>query len=137
MIITSIEKDLSANDTGETGAHQAGILVPKDPSILGFFPPLGKAVKNPRVPIDAFDDAGHEWTFKFIYYNNRLFGGTRNEYRLTGMTAFFRRFDLRAGDTLIFRRVSNHRLNVSYRRANQGQQVIRLSTGWKVIEANL
>ena len=36
----SISKILSANDTGETGGHQAGILVPKQEEILSFFPPL-------------------------------------------------------------------------------------------------
>ena len=34
----SISKILSANDIGATGGHQAGILIPKDPRILGFFP---------------------------------------------------------------------------------------------------
>ena len=38
MATNAIEKTLSKNDTGETGGHQAGILVPKEPDILGFFP---------------------------------------------------------------------------------------------------
>lgn len=133
-----IEKVLSANDTGETGGHQAGILVPKEPRILGFFPSLNAHIKNPRAVLDIFDDTGHEWSFSFIYYNNRFFGGTRNEYRITGMTAFFREFNLRAGDTLIFRRISTNHLNISYRRATaiQGSKIIKLSATWKIIEAN-
>jgi hypothetical protein len=84
MASDAIEKTLSANDTGETGAHQAGICVPKNREILGFFPQLDVKVKNPRVPVDVIDDAGREWTFAFIYYNNRRFGGTRNEYQSIG-----------------------------------------------------
>lgn len=133
----TIEKVLSANDTGETGGHQAGILVPKDPRILGFFPHLDRNIKNPRAVVDIRDDTGHEWTFNFIYYNNHLFGGTRNEFRLTGMTAFFREFNLKTGDTLVFRRVSARHLNLSYRRAKRGSKVLKLSGTWKVIEAEV
>ncbi len=133
----TIEKVLSANDTGETGGHQAGILVPKDPRILGFFPRLDRTIENPRAVVDIRDDTGHEWTFNFIYYNNRLFGGTRNEFRLTGMTAFFREFNLKTGDTLVFRRVSARYLNLSYRRAKRGSKVLKLSGTWKVIEAEV
>lgn len=133
----TIEKILSANDTGETGGHQAGILVPKDPRILGFFPKLDASIKNPRVVLDVHDDTGHEWALNFIYYNNRFFGGTRNEYRLTGMTLFFREFNLKAGDTLVFRRVSKGHLNLSYRRTNKRGKVLKLSGGWKVIDAEV
>src|SRR4051794_3860535 len=104
---SAIEKILSANDTGETGGHQAGILVPKEGGILSFFPKLDPTVKNPRSVLDVIDDDQHEWAFPFIYYNNRFFGGTRNEYRLTGMTAFFRRFNLKAGDSVILKRESD------------------------------
>jgi hypothetical protein len=96
----AIEKILSANDTGETGGHQAGICVPKAENILSFFPPLNPELKNPRQVLDIKDDAGTFWSFNFIYYNNRFFGGTRNEYRLTGMTAFFREFNLKDGDKI-------------------------------------
>jgi len=131
-----IEKILSANDTGETGGHQAGILVPKVPDILGFFPRLDSAIKNPRAVIDIHDETGREWTFRFIYYNNRFFGGTRNEYRLTGMTAFFREFNLKAGDLVIFRRISPKHIDISYRRARRQRKVLKLAATWRVIEAD-
>ncbi len=83
-----IVKVLSANDTGETGGHQAGILVPKDPALLSFFPKLDPTLYNPRVHLRFLDDAGTFWEFAFIYYNNALFDGTRNEYRLTRMTKY-------------------------------------------------
>ena len=38
----AISKELSANDTGATGGHQSGMVIPKDPQILSFFPPLDK-----------------------------------------------------------------------------------------------
>lgn len=133
-MLEAIEKILSANDTGETGGHQAGILVPKDPRILSFFPKLGKSSKNPRAVIDMIDEAGKEWIFHFIYYNNRFFGGTRNEYRLTGMTAFFREFNLRAGDKISMSRVTPRLIRITFQRTlNQGA-VLKLSANWKVIE---
>ena len=71
-----ISKVLSANDTGETGGHQAGILIPKSEIILSFFPKLSSAKKNPRVSIKFYDNYDKEWQFNFIYYNNKFFGGT-------------------------------------------------------------
>ncbi|TPN68808.1 hypothetical protein FJ980_32960, partial [Mesorhizobium sp. B1-1-5] len=44
MIERSIAKALSANDTGDTGGHQAGILVPKEEGILAFFPELDRSL---------------------------------------------------------------------------------------------
>ena len=80
---TRITKVLSANDVGDTGAHQAGMLVPKEVAVLAFFPALNPREKNPRCSLNFRDDWQDRWTFAFIYYNNRFFGGTRNEYRLT------------------------------------------------------
>lgn len=134
MLINSIEKILSANDTGETGGHQAGILVPKDVRILSFFPRLDATLKNPRAVLDIADDTGREWVFHFIYYNNRFFGGTRNEYRLTGMTAYFREFNLKTGDKIMLHRKYEKHIHITFCRAQQQQRILRLSPGWKVIE---
>jgi len=69
-----ISKILSANDTGETGGHQAGILIPKSELILSFFPRLNGAEKNPRVYIKFHDNFDEEWQFNYIYYNNKFWG---------------------------------------------------------------
>lgn len=132
-----ITKTLSANDTGETGGHQAGILVPKDPRILEFFPRLDPKQRNPRAHLVFLDDSGTRWEFAFIYYNNRLFGGTRNEYRLTRMTGYIRSNGLVEGDELVFRKDGDaHRL-ISYRRARSPAVatggVLKLGGGWTVI----
>ena len=133
----TITKTLTANDVGDTGGHQAGILVPKAPEILAFFPSLSAAEKNPRVALTFRDDDGVTcWRFVFIYYNNRLFGGTRNEYRLTWMTRYLRSKNAQAGDELVFSRATEGRLLVTCRRAlgvkDEGG-VLRLSGGWKII----
>lgn len=131
-----IAKILSANDTGETGGHQAGILVPKDRAILSFFPPLGSTTKNPRHHIFFKDETGKYWEFAFIYYNNRLFGGTRNEYRLTRMTPFMRQAGLRAGDELILEHHENDGYSVRHARAGGTRikdGVLRLGSDWKVV----
>ena len=142
--IKSISKQLSMNDSGETGGHQAGILVPKQEKILNFFPKLDNSQKNPRVTMYFSDKSGKIWKMNFIYYNNRFFGGTRNEYRLTGMTAYFRESNLKAGDEVTFTR-SDNQLSIDYKRANVSETrevmddgkkktVLVLGGGWKVID---
>jgi len=133
----AITKTLTPNEVGETGGHMAGILVPKDPDILGFFPKLSSTEKNPRVNlIFRDDDEITRWKFVFIYYNNRLFGGTRNEYRLTWMTKYLRSKNAKVGDEVVLSRDREGRLFVALRRkasANEKDNVLRLIGGWKII----
>ena len=100
----ALTKLLSANDTGETGSHQVGALIPKFGGFLRFFPHLDPSELNPSETLRFRDLYGGAWEFRFIYYNNRLFGGTRNEYRLTRMTGFLRRFRASPGDGLVLMR---------------------------------
>lgn len=71
-------KFLSANDTGLTGGHQAGIYISK-PSIPILFDEPGEKGKNKEkwVKVKWQDDL--ETETRFIYYGQ----GTRNEYRIT------------------------------------------------------
>lgn len=132
---SAISKVLSANDTGETGGHQAGILIPKQKNILSFFPEMGIETKNPRAKLSFIDSSGEEWRFSFIYYNNKFFGGTRNEYRLTGMTSFIRQHNLKAGDTVTLQRLEDGMYLLKYDRANaENSSVLRLGSTWKVVE---
>src|SRR4051812_2233194 len=106
--MTRVSKLLSANDFGATGAHQAGILVPKATHLLSFFPPLSAAEKNPRARLTVREKhSGGRWDFSYIYYNNKAFGGTRDEYRLTRMTRFLRQIAAREGDELEFSKDHN------------------------------
>jgi hypothetical protein len=138
----TISKVLSANDTGETGGHQAGLLIPKEQRILSFFPKLDATRQNPRVHLQFEDEVGRFWEFAFIYYNNRFFGGTRNEYRLTRMTKYIRQAGLVSGDEVLMRCSVDGAYAISYRRANEpvavhpetGRTVLRLGSGWKIIE---
>ena len=134
----AISKELSPNDIGETGAHQAGMHIPKDNGILGFFPQLDANTKNPRAVLVAYDEDGRRWDFMFIYYNNIFFGGTRNEYRLTCMTPFFRQHGLAAGDTITMQRSGGTaRITISYKRrrpcADKHQARLKLGSRWKEI----
>lgn len=133
----AIQKILSRNDTGETGGHQAGILIPKKDDILSFFPVLEKKEKNPRFLITVSDSFGERWSFSFIYYNNRFFGGTRNEYRLTGMTRFMKAHNLKADDELTLKRDKNGFYSIEFSRLKSTQatseRVLRLGDSWKVI----
>lgn len=151
-----ISKVLSPNDTGETNSHQAGILIPKDSKILSFFPGLGCETKNPRKEMMFSDHLSRRWFFNFIYYNNRFFDGTRNEYRLTGMTRFIHSYGLKAGDEIFLARDSEGRYNIRFKKNTKlvyepsvvddyGKKpetkttpdgktvVLKLGTKWKVI----
>lgn len=131
----TITKLLSENDTGQTGSHQAGILVPRDRRLLAFFPPLNPNEQNPRHRLHFTDAHGTKWEWMFIYYNNRSFGGTRNEYRLTRMTSFIRAHNLTAGDTLVFSRDELSRLVISYSRRNDSDEsgVLKVGSLWRIV----
>ena len=71
-------KFLSANDTGDTGGHQAGIYIAKEAvPILFDQPGVRGENKDKFVTIHWQDDFSTE--SRFIYYGV----GTRNEYRIT------------------------------------------------------
>lgn len=71
-------KFLSANDTGDTGTHQAGIYVAKNAISILFDEPGEKGSnKDKFVKIRWQDDFTTD--SRFIYYGV----GTRNEYRIT------------------------------------------------------
>tara|TARA_R110002012_G_scaffold102188_3_gene241708 strand:+ start:4525 stop:4944 length:420 start_codon:yes stop_codon:yes gene_type:complete len=134
----AIAKELSANDAGETGGHQAGILVPKEPDLLSFFPRLDASQYNPRAHIIFTDEAGGQWEFAFIYYNNALFGKTRNEYRLTRMTKYIRQSGLVSGDHIEMKKSADGNYYINFRRKNSLEytegKALRLSSGWRVID---
>lgn len=78
-------KRLSGNDTLANGTHQAGPYIPKN-VLFQVFPRLhNPEQENPdnkfRISIDSHGD---ERLARAIWYNNKLFGGTRNETRITG-----------------------------------------------------
>ena len=132
----SLHKLLSKNDTGETGGHQDGFHVPKSGDALTFFPELDEGTKNPR-KILVFKDleTGNPWTFSYIHYNNKMFGGTRNEYRLTRVAAYIRAKGLSAGDVVMLDRAGNDYL-ISCNHKNTVLDVevaIRLSGKKKVV----
>lgn len=134
----TIVKLLSANDAGKTGGHQAGILVPRAEELLSFFPKLNREERNPRAHIQFTDQSGDGWEFAFIYYNNRFFGGTRNEYRLTRMTRYIRESGLVPGDEILLTRSETGDYSVGFRRqrveAPKVRNIVKLTGGWRIIE---
>lgn len=111
---------MSKNDLGITKSHQAGILIPKDLVRKGFFPELDSSQFNPRVVIDI-QCGERTYSFNYIYYNNKLFDqGTRNEYRLTGMSKFFRQENIEEGDSIQFvRNDSNKEYSIVIHRESE------------------
>lgn len=135
-----IRKIMSLNDVGKTASHQAGMLIPKDAEILGFFPKLAASEYNPRQHIRFEDEAGSFWEFAFIWYNNSLHtrSGTRNEYRLTRMTKFMTSLQLDAGDSICFERDGNDYRIRAERATTSGQPEeqprLKLTGGWVVVK---
>ncbi|WP_420180414.1 EcoRII N-terminal effector-binding domain-containing protein [Paenarthrobacter sp. TA1.8] len=123
----SVSKILSANDVGHTGSHQAGIAVPRQPCMLDFFPTLKIETFNPRCTILFRElEDNDEWPLNFIYYNGKLHGrSTRNEYRLTGLTPYFRKHEASSGDILQLNRSSTGRFSISL--LGSGQAKVEVS----------
>jgi hypothetical protein len=80
-------KRLSANDTGLTGAHQAGFHVPRDFANI-VAPELSGPVLNPRWRLSFYMVShGQASEPSLIYYNSFVFlrqANGRNEFRVTG-----------------------------------------------------
>jgi hypothetical protein len=77
-------KRLSGNDTLANGTHQAGPYIPKD-FLFSVFPALNdRGKQNPDVwfemCIDSYADCRD---VRAIWYNNKFYGGTRDETRIT------------------------------------------------------
>lgn len=71
-------KFISANDAGATGAHQAGLYIPKNSTKLLFDEPGDIGTNKEKFAwINWYD--GSKSNCRFIYYGQ----GTRNEYRVT------------------------------------------------------
>jgi hypothetical protein len=134
--ISAISKILTNNDTGESGSHQAGIVIPKRQEFLRFFPDLDPGQKNPYRLLAFVDEQGLCWKFKYIYYNNKFFGGTRNEFRLTRMTGYIREKNLSPGDEIILSKDDQGRYNITCPKHKQIRETtpgtIILGTGWKI-----
>lgn len=138
MTRTTYKKILSANDVGLTGGHQGGILVPKgEVELLEFLPFLDSKIKNPDAWIECEDNNRDVLRFRFVYYNNKFHdkNGTRNEYRITHMTSWFRRNSANAGDAFqISREISGGRYFIELIRQDEKALVVpqrlRLK-GWR------
>lgn len=132
----TITKILTKNDLGRTGAHQAGIHVPKEIFVTGIFAQLPTNRKNPRAKIIAQDPKGRKWEYTFIYYNNKFFGGTRNEARLTGISSFLKNEIATPGDLIVFQK-RNGMLHVSIERQSEtshsGTVTVSVSSLWRAI----
>ena len=129
---------LSANDTGETGAHMAGVYIPKNEEVLSFFPQLDKNKKNPRVSLTFEDQEGKQRKFNFVYYNNKFHSsGTRNEYRLTGMTEFIRSSKLKEGDAIEFSKTNSNKFKIKCHKKSENQvqrlKLRKVTVHWSIL----
>lgn len=145
MTKKAFRKTLSANDVGSTGGHQGGILIPKsEAELLEFLPPLAPHTKNPNTWIVCEDEMGEIRKFRFVYYNNKLHdeGGTRNEYRITHMTKYFRETQAKEGEAIEISRIepiSHYKIRIvravqpAEKEQNENGFKIKLKSNWSRI----
>lgn len=93
-------KYVSANDTGTTGAHQAGFYMPRESWSL-FFDSQGKKGENREKWININWPDGTITRSRFIWYGK----GTRAEYRLTNGFSFLKDDDV--GDILVLSKIND------------------------------
>lgn len=122
-----VYKRLTKNDLGLTGGHQGGICIPFKIARFGFFPALNAREYNPRADV-TMDYGGKIFHFTYIYYNSRLHNsGTRNEYRLSGMTKFFRENNCLEGDLLVFHLCGGkYSIDIKHQNLNNEKKVFDL-----------
>jgi len=119
-MIKSVLKTLSENDVGTTKSHQAGFLIPKEFVKKGLFEELSSESLNPRLRLRLVDlTGGSEIYCSYIFYNNRNFGGTRLEYRLTGLTRWIKNQGLRSGDVIQISRTGKNDYSVDILKDNR------------------
>ena len=133
-------KTLSKNDTGETHSHQSGISIIKDIARSGIFPILTTDELNPRIEVKFIDENFNEWSFQYIYYNDSFFGKPKgkghDEFRLTCVKDFIRKYDIKAGDDIWFAIDDNGNRVIGFDRVNEKTEdndVIYIRKGWKMI----
>jgi len=123
-----IEKELSANDVGETGAHQSGPYVGTSRTVPDFFPELDLTRRDPQERLVFLDSTGRRYEFEFRYWT------VKDEYHLSHMTGFFRDHGVSSGDTLILRRDEAGTLHVAIRPEGElaAGTIIRRDGAWDV-----
>ncbi|MDR3561994.1 MAG: HNH endonuclease [Negativicutes bacterium] len=124
-------KTLSRNDTGRTGGHQGGVVIPKDLSI--FFPHImfGSGPTADQTILAELYDADSFIERVETRYQVQTWGGTRSgEHRLTrNLRPLLSR--ARAGDILRFERqvgeTNRYRLTLIHHGSSKYQEFMRQS----------
>jgi hypothetical protein len=85
-------------------------------------------------------DLGMYAEFRFVHYNNKIVEwGTRDEYRLTRMTAVLRDLNARVGDVLIFSKDGTGQIALGIERSGVQRKIPSvageycLQGGWKIV----
>lgn len=125
---------MTENDLGVTKSHQAGFLIPHRLMGYGVFPLLNDESLNPRLKLILVDSESNlRYGVNYIKYNNKHFGGTRNEYRITGIARFLRLNLLKPGDSIVFRSLEVQELGISFVR-NRNVQLNAVNEKWSILK---
>lgn len=124
----SFSKVITPNDRGlNPKSHQSGIAfgAPSNIGKFDVFPELSLEVPNDNCVVEWNEPRGRRWRFRWIYFNGKFHGKTRNEYRITqGDTGdtpknFLNHHDLKVGDSLVFRRLEVNMVAVEFVRIDR------------------
>lgn len=119
---------------GITKSHQAGFLIPHRLMGFGVFPILSDETLNPRLRIMLVDtESKLRYGVNYIKYNNKHFGGTRNEYRITGIARFLRLNLLKPGDSIVFQALGIQELHISFIRYRETKFNINTEK-WSIVK---
>jgi hypothetical protein len=129
-----IQKILTENDLGITKSHQAGFLIPRQLMTYGVFPVFTDETLNPRLKLILVDlESNLRYSVNYIKYNNKYFGGTRNEYRITGIARFLRLNLLKPGDSIVFKSLDVQELGISFVRNRKSKLNIN-DDKWSILK---
>jgi len=112
-------KTLSRNDVS-TKSHQSGFLVPIEDARSEVFPSLEGDADIRESLIVVFDATdGMRYKGRYVYYESK------KEYRITQLSALFRKLNCAAGDEIILERIGELEFEFSLKRNTVGDSVIR------------
>lgn len=98
-----------------------------------LFPVLEDKIQNPRLLIKLIEiETDKNYLVNYIKYNNKKFGGTRYEYRITGVRGLLQHNLLRPGDSILFEPIDLGTFGVSF--IHRNRNISEINHGSWVIE---
>lgn len=139
-----VSKKLTLTDVGRNNSHLSAIRIPMDVVGSEVLPKLSQTILNPKRNLVFLDEMGVEWTFQYIYYNDKYHGKptklAHNEYRLSRVRDYIKAYGIDDGDEIWFSIDDQGTRTIGFNRASSSEQpeeddgIIHIRGGWKIYE---